>query len=431
VCAEEGSQNSTDSEKSPRKEGAMSPFAYWPRVLVLLSFLLLALLFFWYYPGWIVQDSMKVALFQKINPLKKSYREVLLTIRKPDGDFVSLENYKDAKNPSWTELVNFLRNDETDQKNYTKGAFVCSNFAEELHNNAEKAGQRAGFVIITFKGNPIGHTANVFDCTDKGRVFIDDTGLTFSSRSELKIIEAKVQKALVDKKDASLDPVLKKMMNNFLDYAASRKKYADNVAFLDKNRPYGFLPLDFPGLQFDYPYWERIKTGRESYRKRFESYVSDLKTLSGEYGTFSDSLALYNKRITDFVIRQKKYETRNAAFESQVARIPRKLTDSVMRYNPALHAYERIDQYRPDPEQVSLLKAEENSLRDLFIKLRDESGKLQSEEKRLNEWGRKLQQKIARLNRRGEEINRQVEAAGVSVFFNDREEIVEDFVIVW
>ena len=49
---------------------------------------------------------------------------------------------------------------------------VCADFAERLHNNAEKAGIRCGYVII----DSLNHALNVFETTDKGFVYIDDTG---------------------------------------------------------------------------------------------------------------------------------------------------------------------------------------------------------------------------------------------------------------
>ncbi|MFC2041213.1 hypothetical protein ACFLTY_02690 [Chloroflexota bacterium] len=47
---------------------------------------------------------------------------------------------------------------------------VCADFADRLHNNAEKAGLRCGFVLGTM------HAFNVFETTDKGLIYIDDTG---------------------------------------------------------------------------------------------------------------------------------------------------------------------------------------------------------------------------------------------------------------
>lgn len=119
-----------------------------------------------------------------------------------DGNFIVLINSKNAKNPTYSELLDFLRSDKTEEFIYQLilpvGSFyygsaksnvnldriqniidnktqpdspkVCADFAERLHNNAEKAGIRCGYVLGTI------HSFNVFETTDKGLVYIDDTG---------------------------------------------------------------------------------------------------------------------------------------------------------------------------------------------------------------------------------------------------------------
>jgi hypothetical protein len=67
-------------------------------------------------------------------------------------------------------------NDETDEIIYEDDVFVCGDFAEMLHNNAEEEGIRTAFVVIHFVGEEIGHTCNAFNTTDRGLVFIDCTG---------------------------------------------------------------------------------------------------------------------------------------------------------------------------------------------------------------------------------------------------------------
>lgn len=120
------------------------------------------------------------------------------------GEFIVLINNKNAENPSYAELLTFLKSDKTDeftyQYSFSIGEFyygeaedkidleyilkiingmeqpanpkVCADFAERLHNNAEKAGIRCGYVII----DSLNHALNVFETTDKGFVYIDDTG---------------------------------------------------------------------------------------------------------------------------------------------------------------------------------------------------------------------------------------------------------------
>ena len=122
-----------------------------------------------------------------------------------EGEFIVLINNKNAKNPTYSDLLSFLKSDETEQFSYQfilpAGSFyygsaesnvnldrirniidgkiqpespkVCADFAERLHNNAEKAGIRCGYVLGTM------HSFNVFETTDKGLIYVDDTGTSF------------------------------------------------------------------------------------------------------------------------------------------------------------------------------------------------------------------------------------------------------------
>jgi len=96
------------------------------------------------------------------------------------GEPVELINNPDATNPTFAELVAFLEIDRTDEYPYIvgppKNAFVCSDFAETVHNNAEAAGIRAAWVGINIEGETEGHALNAFETTDLGLVFIDCTG---------------------------------------------------------------------------------------------------------------------------------------------------------------------------------------------------------------------------------------------------------------
>ena len=63
---------------------------------------------------------------------------------------------------------------------------ICADFAERLHNNAEMAGIRCGYVSLDTTGytDPhnlgiapdSGHACNVFATTDRGLIYIDCTG---------------------------------------------------------------------------------------------------------------------------------------------------------------------------------------------------------------------------------------------------------------
>jgi hypothetical protein len=95
-----------------------------------------------------------------------------------DGEAIKLVNNPRAADPSFAELAAFIKADPTDAREYIEdglNAFVCSDFAEEVHNNAEAAGIRAGWAGIQFASMEEGHAVNAFETTDKGLVYIDCT----------------------------------------------------------------------------------------------------------------------------------------------------------------------------------------------------------------------------------------------------------------
>lgn len=93
-----------------------------------------------------------------------------------DGEPIVLVDNSDATNPTYAELVAFIEIDSTDTNSYTEGSladYVCADFAEDVHNNAEAAGIRAAWVAVNFEDNDEGHALNAFETTDKGLVYID------------------------------------------------------------------------------------------------------------------------------------------------------------------------------------------------------------------------------------------------------------------
>lgn len=123
------------------------------------------------------------------------------------GDFIVLINNENAGNPSYSQLVSFLEQDNTDQFPYIfsvslpgvyygsaeshvnlehiqniidgvaqpSNPHVCADFAERLHNNAELAGIRCAYVSVTLDGST-GHGCDAFQTTDRGLIYIDVTG---------------------------------------------------------------------------------------------------------------------------------------------------------------------------------------------------------------------------------------------------------------
>ncbi|MCL0091718.1 hypothetical protein M1N59_00390 [Dehalococcoidales bacterium] len=80
----------------------------------------------------------------------------------------------DLHNPTYKELMDFLRRDKTDLKPYIKGEYTCSNFSADVNINAELEGIRAAYVILRFAGEDVrGHAIVAFETVDKGLIFIE------------------------------------------------------------------------------------------------------------------------------------------------------------------------------------------------------------------------------------------------------------------
>jgi hypothetical protein len=93
-----------------------------------------------------------------------------------DDEPIQLVRNDEAEDVSWAELRKFLLTDQTDRIRYEDDTFVCADSAEMLFNNAEEAGINAGYVFIEFGPGETAHACNAFRTTDKGIVYVDDTG---------------------------------------------------------------------------------------------------------------------------------------------------------------------------------------------------------------------------------------------------------------
>jgi hypothetical protein len=74
-------------------------------------------------------------------------------------------------NPTLKEALDFLKRDQTDANEYLEGEYVCSHFAADVNNNAEKQGIRCALVDVRFPDS--GHAIIAFDTTDEGMVFFE------------------------------------------------------------------------------------------------------------------------------------------------------------------------------------------------------------------------------------------------------------------
>jgi hypothetical protein len=111
-----------------------------------------------------------------------------------NGKVIVLTNHNDAVNPSYAQLLTFLRADRTDEIPY-RSSFVCSDFARRLHDNAEAAGIKAGWV----GSDSCNHAFNIFRTRDKGIVYIDCTGVPGGRTLQDKILTVRQGQPLIAK----------------------------------------------------------------------------------------------------------------------------------------------------------------------------------------------------------------------------------------
>ncbi len=190
---------------------------------------------------------------------------------------VSLSNNVLAKNPTWEELVTFLELDATDEDMYMLRVRVCADFANTLHNNAEKAGIRAAWVALEIEGKPIGHALNAFETTDKGLVFVDSTGsgliLSFS------------------------------LANNQADMSATKSSVPesnDRIAYVEVGREYGLMSL---GIVSSFDYNSYLE-----YMQRVDDYDTRLEALNYSIAELSKKMDTYNSKVDDYNIFGNEYE---------------------------------------------------------------------------------------------------------------------------
>jgi len=173
-----------------------------------------------------------------------------------DGKAIILENNPDAADPTFEELMIFIEADRTDTRDYIKNganAYVCSDFAEEVHNNAEAAGIRSGWVAIRFNGTDEGHAINAFETIDKGLVYIDCTNSQSAENSVSEI------------------------------------ERWDTIAYIEEGKRYGIISID-----------QVLSTNFDSYMLEYDYYLEcenawqDFKTKLAEYNTEVDE---YNQEI--------------------------------------------------------------------------------------------------------------------------------------
>ena len=187
-----------------------------------------------------------------------------------DGEPIVLVNNPDATNPTYAELVAFIRADTTDTKLYAgKGlgglttdedyeAYVCADFAEDVHNSAEAAGIRAAWVSIDFEGDDEGHACNAFEITDRGLVYIDCTG---------------------GNPRFQLTPGSYIML--YSHAPPSKPTSWDTVAYVEIGKEYGLIDIA-KAKSLSYSFYEKYTQKWQEYEVKLEAYNREVERYNGE-----------------------------------------------------------------------------------------------------------------------------------------------------
>jgi hypothetical protein len=170
---------------------------------------------------------------------------------------IRLINNPAAADATYKEVLGFIRTDTTDLLEYVDrdnpdGArpFVCSDFAEAVHNNAETAGIRAGYVSVDWAEGGIGHAIDAFKTSDLGLVYFDCTGNSIFSQIEENDLEMTVGSW-------------------------------DKVAYLEVGKRYGAIGLAY-AKSTDYAYFEQYDQKWAEFKKLLAGYNAEVKLYNQE-----------------------------------------------------------------------------------------------------------------------------------------------------
>lgn len=162
-----------------------------------------------------------------------------------DWEPIILIDNPTASNPTFEHLFTFLQEDQTDAHPYTS-TYICADFAETLHNNAEAAGVRAAFVVLPESD----HSLNAFETIDEGLVYIDCTG---------------------ESPTTSFTPI--PAGAETFGNASSQ----DKVAYIQIGRPLSFISLEVARLYgFQYPDYEKWAQDKALFDLKLNEYDKQL-----------------------------------------------------------------------------------------------------------------------------------------------------------
>jgi len=208
-----------------------------------------------------------------------------------DGQPIVLVDNPSATNPTYDELKAFLYSDTTNLNHYVDGGpvgYICTDFAETVHNNAEVAGIRAAWVSVTFEGETEGHVLNAFETSDEGLVYIDCTSG--------ECTKFWVGDHYTDQHPLSMElPVMPTLP--WVTYETDPSAYSayirhvkwDTVAYIKVGKKYGIVAVaEAESLQYDFYL---------GYEQRWQEYESNLSAYNSEVEEYNFEVFKYNMEL--------------------------------------------------------------------------------------------------------------------------------------
>jgi uncharacterized protein YukE len=242
-----------------------------------------------------------------------------------DGEPIELIDNPQASDPTYAELISFLKIDNTDSKDYLDSeilGYVCADYAEDVHNNAEANGIKAAWVSIDLKGEEEGHACNAFMTIDKGLVFVDCTGSTMQEKMHLQV---------TDDTDYSI-------VTSF-----------DTIAYIEKGKEYGTIDIKYAKLstydyylEFNQKWLERDELVEEYILKveqaelKIDRWAANLDNLLravdtsyniDDYEVYLSKLEKYNDEVEEYNNFVANIENQLKQIESKVYQLDSELGD--------------------------------------------------------------------------------------------------------
>lgn len=259
-----------------------------------------------------IQSSFQSVGEEFFNP---SITKQEIPYSKASGSEVCLVNYKNATDPTWDELIAFLHSDDTDERLYIEDSFVCADFAEMVHNNAEASGIKAAYVGVDFVEGE-GHALTAFNTTDKGLVYVDCTS-GFSS------------------------PVIAELT----DSEERRACKHDNIAYVVDGNEYGVISME-KATSPEYWFYEEYKQKWGEYDMELEAYNNDVEVYNNDVNAYEEDVEAYENAVggRTYISDPEEYERLTEMFNDLKA----KEAELELRGNELTERRERLDELQVD-----------------------------------------------------------------------------------